>query len=131
MFTLKPHLVDEFIIDMKNDYHLEDEGDINAYLGINVTRPTSETIKLNQPALIRRIINSMGLKDQRRHDTPADKVLHKDLNGSPRKLDFNYRSFVGQLNYLTSSTRPDIQLAMHQCARFNNDPKQLHEIAVK
>ena len=37
MFTPKPHLVDEFIIDMKNDYHLEDEGDINAYLGINVT----------------------------------------------------------------------------------------------
>ena len=46
-------------------------------------------------------------------------------------MDFHYRSFVGQLNYLTSSTRPDIQLATHQCARFCNDPKLSHEVGIK
>ena len=51
--------VDEFIIDMKKDYTLEDEGDINACLGINVTRPTKDTVKLNQPALIQRIVDSL------------------------------------------------------------------------
>ena len=129
--TSKPELADEFIVDMKKDYTLEDEGDINAYLGINVTRPDANTIKLNQPALCKRIVDAMGIKDQRQHDTPADTVLHKDADGPARKLDFNYRSFVGQLNYLTASTRPDIQLATHQCARFCNDPKLSHEIGVK
>ena len=38
---------------MKKDYTLEDEGDINAYLGINITRPTPKTFKMNQPALIK------------------------------------------------------------------------------
>ena len=53
LFTPKPESVESFVKDMKKDYILEDEGDINAYLGMNVTRPTPATIKLNQPALIK------------------------------------------------------------------------------
>ena len=131
LFSPDAKEVDAFIEDMKKDYTLEDEGDINAYLGINVTRPTKDTIKLNQPALIKRIIDSLHLKDQRQHDTPADQTLTRDENGAERKLDYHYRSLIGQLNYLTSSTRPDIQFATHQCARFCNDPKLSHEIAAK
>ena len=33
--------------------------------------------------------------------------------------------------YLTQSTRPDIQFAVHQCARFSEDPKKSHKIAAK
>ena len=124
-------VINGFISDVKRDCTLEDEGDIEHYLGINVTRPAKDTIKLNQPALIQRIIDSMKLTDQRVHDTPADKVLHRDANGDPRKTDFNYRSKVGELNYLTASTRPDILVATHQCARFSNDPRHSHEVAVK
>ena len=124
-------VIDEFIADMKRDYTLEDEGDINAYLGINVTRPTKDTIQLNQPALTRRIVDSLKLTDQRQHQTPADRILTSDKNGIERKSDFHYRSLIGQLNYLTASTRPDILYATHQCARFCNDPKNSHEIAAK
>ena len=123
--------IDAFIADMQKDYTLEDEGDIGAYLGINVTRPTKDTIQLNQPALIKRIIDSLQLKDQRQHDTPADQTLTRDSDGPERKLDFHYRSLIGQLNYLTSTSRPDILFATHQCARFCNDPKLSHEIAAK
>ena len=34
------------------------------------------------------------------------------------------------LNYLAGSTRPDITFSTHQCARFCNDPKLLHETAM-
>ena len=133
LMTPKPALVDEFLASMKTEYKLEDEGDISAHLGINVTRPAHDVIKLNQPALIKRIVDSIGLKDQRQHDTPAEhgKLIHKDTDGPPRKMDFHYRSLIGQLNYLTSSTRPDIQFATHQCARYCNDPKLSHEVAAK
>ncbi len=124
-------LIDDFIKDMKSDYTLEDEGDINAYLGINVTRPTKDTIKLNQPALIQRIVDSLHLKDNQQHLTPADRVLTPDKDGDPRKSDFHYRSLIGQLNYLTASTRPDILYATHQCARFCNEPRNSHDIAAK
>ena len=35
------------------------------------------------------------------------------------------------LGYLQGKTSPDIAMATHQCARFNNDPHLLHERAVK
>ena len=114
---------------MKRDYTLEDEGDINAHLGINVTRPTKTSIKLNQPALIQYIINSLNLKDQRQHDTPADSVLFKDSEGDLRNTNFHYQSLIGQSNYLTSSTNPDIQFATHRCSCFSIDHS--HEVAAK
>ena len=35
------------------------------------------------------------------------------------------------LLYLASNTRPDIQFAVHQVARFSHDPKQSHAQAIK
>ena len=35
------------------------------------------------------------------------------------------------INYLAGFTRPDIAFSTHQCARFCNDPKLLHETAMK
>ena len=59
-----------------------------------------------QPALINRIIDTLGLKDDRQCDTPADPnvKLHKDKDGLPRTDEWHYRSLIGQLNYLTQST---------------------------
>lgn len=41
------------------------------------------------------------------------------------------RSIIGQLNYLAATMRPDIQCAVHQCARFCENPRMIHEKAVK
>ena len=35
------------------------------------------------------------------------------------------------LKYLQGTTRTDISMATHQCARFTNDPQLPHEQAVK
>jgi hypothetical protein len=122
--------INAFITSMQKDFTLTDEGTISAYLGIQIEH-TSQGIKMSQPGLIKRIIEGMKLKDARMHDTPADKVLHKDTDGEPRKCDFHYRSAVGQLNYLTGNTRPEMAMATHQCARFSADPKLCHEQAIK
>ena len=50
---------------------------------------TETSIKLNQPALIQRIIDSLNLKDQYQHNTLADSVLFKDSEGKPRKTNFS------------------------------------------
>jgi hypothetical protein len=46
-------------------------------------------------------------------------------------MNWNYSSAIGQLLYLSSNTRPDIQFAVHQCARFSHSPKKSHGQAVK
>ena len=52
------------------------------------------------------------------------------MNGVARKYDWNYRAAIGMLTYLTGSVRPDIAMAVHQCARFSVNPKRSHEQAV-
>ena len=75
--------ITDFIESMKMDYTLTDEGDIAAYLGIQVVTK-KDSISLTQPALIQRIIETVPLKDQRMHDTPADVTLHRDKDGQAR-----------------------------------------------
>lgn len=123
---------DKLIKDLeRRGYILTDEGSLSAYLGIQVDRLEGNRISMKQPAFIDRIIAQCGLKDSRMHDTPADAILHRDKDGPPRKNEFHYRSLIGQLNYLAATTRPDIQFAVHQCARFCEDPKLSHEKAIK
>ena len=58
-------------------------------------------------------------------------VLTKDPTGEPRAEHWHYRSVIGMLNYLVDCTHPELAYAVHQCARFANDPKRIHEQAVK
>ena len=53
------------------------------------------------------------------------------FTGPARKASWKYRDIIGVLGYLQGTTRPDIAMATHQCARFNNDPHLSHELAVK
>jgi len=128
----KKREADKLIDDLKKrGYILTDEGPLAAYLGLQVERLPGNRISMKQPAFIDRIIDQCKLKDQILHDTPADTILHRDKDGPERKNDFHMRSIVGQLNYLAATTRPEIQFAVHQCARFVSEPKMSHEKAVK
>jgi hypothetical protein len=115
-------------------YVLTNDGEVKNYLGVEVVKREDGSIELKQKFLIERIIEAVGLdKDIKGSSKPTPSVkplLHKDLDGLERKHDWNYRSVVGMTGYLQSSTRPDLSMAVHQCARFNNNPKLSHERAL-
>jgi hypothetical protein len=58
-------------------------------------------------------------------------LLTKDSEGEERKHEFDYRAAVRMIIYLTSSSRPELAFASHQCGRFSKKPKRIHEIAVR
>jgi hypothetical protein len=58
-------------------------------------------------------------------------LLSKDEQGPNRKYDWKYRMLTGMLGYLQGTSRPDISMGTHQCARFNAEPKLCHEKAIK
>jgi hypothetical protein len=58
-------------------------------------------------------------------------ILQADQDGPPREHNWNYRAIIGMLTYLSTSTRPDIAFAVHQCARFSVAPRRSHEIAIR
>ena len=111
------------------------EGDIQDFLGVNITRREDGTIEFTQPHLVDKVLEAMGLTDTRllTKDTPAasSRILHRHSSSKPFDNSFNYRSVVGMLNYLDKGSRSDIAYATHQCARFVDQPKKEHGDALR
>jgi len=57
--------------------------------------------------------------------------LSQDVDGLPFDEDWGYPNAVGMAMYLSSNSRPDIQFAVHQCARFTHCPRKSHAMAMK
>lgn len=133
--------IDSFVTSMKEgteNFILTDEGDIDKFLGIEISQLDKNRFKISQPYLIDRIVSLLNLNQDELgfqtnpKATPVGKpVLNKDLEGKPRKEEWNYRTAVGMLTYLQGNSRPEISMSVHQTARFCNDPKLSHEKAIK
>jgi hypothetical protein len=115
-------------------FNITDEGEIDAYLGVKILRPTPEAIELKQPHLIQQILDDMGMKPNTKTKdkaAPPSTILRRNLDGEPFREKWDYRSVIGKLNFLEKSTRPKIVYAVHQCARFSANPRQSHANAMK
>jgi hypothetical protein len=127
-------LIDEYVGKLKAlgyDLTLEKEGDMFSFLGIDFKRD-GQHIELTQKGLIEKVIKYVGLPDAKPKSTPAAAApLGSDKQGVPFHETWSYPAAVGMLLYLSSNTRPDIQFAVHQVARFSHAPKQSHAQALK
>ena len=115
------------------NFKFTDEGSIVKYLGVDINQIDSDSFAMTQHFLIDRLLSLLGLDKGRTNSkmNPVGKpLLNRDLDGVDMKYDWKYRSAIGILTYLTGSVRPDIAVAVHQCARSSNNPKRPHSQAV-
>ena len=132
-FAREKGRIDAVIAKLKRaGFSLKVEGDVNAFLGIDISRNENGSFVLKQPSLIQRVLQATKMQDCHAKPTPAKvETLGTDVDGAPRKDDWSYPSVIGMMLYLSTNTRPDIAFAVHQCARFTNNAKASHEEAVK
>eukprot|EP00957_Ditylum_brightwellii_P115115 8779500-Ditylum_brightwellii.AAC.1 len=96
--------IDAFVYSMKHgpkNFVLTDEGDINKFLGIEITDRCGVKFEMLQPHLINRILRVLGLESHGFETTAnyrltpaASQILNKDLNGEPHKKPWNYCTAV-------------------------------------
>ena len=108
------------------------EDDVFAFLGVEVICDHAKnTIELKQTGLINKVLDACNMKDCNSKATPANQTpLGTNKFGAACEAKWEYASVVGMLMYLSSNSRPDIQFAVHQCARFTHQPCCLHELAI-
>jgi len=127
--------VNEVISLLGQLFDVDDQGDLNDFLGVKVEHLEDGRIKFTQPHLIDQILSDLHMTQPGTKSTPTPALLTKNLqpddDGRPFDDSFHYRSVIGKLNFLEKSTRPDIAYAVHQCARFMENPKMSHGQAVK
>ena len=112
---------------------VEVESSVAGFLGVHIERnETNSTIKLTQSGLTQQIVDALHLEDKPPVQTPAAKEpLGKNENGDAASAKFSYPSVIGMLLYLSGHSRPDIQFAVSQCARFIHGTKRSHEKALE
>jgi hypothetical protein len=110
-----------------------EDDDVYHFLGVSVdSNQKSGKVVLTQKGLIDKVLRTVGLDASSKKKTPASSTpLGTDAEGEPFTESWKYSSVVGMLLYLSSNSRPDIQFAVHQCARFTHCPKKSHAEAVK
>jgi histone deacetylase 1/2 len=106
------------------------EDDIFSFLGVQVMKNEGR-VELLQTGLIDKVLCTCKMQDCNAKETPAMTTpLGTDANGERWDAEWDYASVVGMLMYLCSNSRPDIQFAVHQCARFTHCPRKSHEKAI-
>ena len=114
-------------------FELRDEGEVGAFLGIQIERNKNNTFYLTQTGLIQKVLVTAGMENSKATvKTPAaTTTLGLDVDGDEFSEAWDYPVIIGMLLYLAQNSRPDIAYAVHQCARFTHSPKQSHATAVK
>jgi len=132
LFAKSDEILDSVVSSLQSEFNLTSEGNVGAFLGVDIRRTVDGYLELVQPGLIAKIIALCGLESESNmHKTPATTILLNDPSDTAREHTWNYRSMIGMLTYLSTSTRPDISFAVHQCARFCTNPMRSHELAVR
>ena len=108
------------------------EDDAFHFLGVEVVHHDDGRVELLQKGLISKVLKTMDMENAHTECTPASNApLGTDADGEPFVESWSYPSVVGMLLYLSSNSQPNIQFAVHQCARFTHSPKANHGEAAK
>jgi hypothetical protein len=126
-FSPKQEYIDEILLKLKAKcLDLNIKEDVAGFLGVHVGKNPNGSIELTQACLMDRIIGALGLEQDKStgKSAPAEYgCLGTSADDEACDESFNYRSFVGMMQYLSGHTRPDIAFAVSQCARFSSNPK--------
>jgi hypothetical protein len=84
--------------DRVHRFLLRDEGEVGAFLGIQIKKLGSNEFLLTQTGLIKKILENKGMTNCNGCDTPATpNPLDTDEYGAPFNEEWRYDSIVGML----------------------------------
>ena len=105
-------------------------GPINYFLGLNIGQG-QEGIFINQEAYTKTLLAKFGMVGDSKTKVPMTfgTKLTPSLDKPVADMTI-YRQMIETLMYLTAS-RPDIMFPVCYCARFQNNQREPHMVAVK
>jgi hypothetical protein len=105
-------------------------GELKYFLGFQIKQLQEGTF-ICQTKYIQDILKKFGTKNAKPIKTPMGTNGHLNLDTRDKFVDQKvYRSMIGSVLYLCAS-RLDIMLSVCMCARFQDDPKEIHLRAMK
>ena len=131
--------IDSAVIELSSHFKLRDLGPTSFLLGIGIIcNPEKHQISLSQCQYIFDALERFNMSDCNPIGTPMDPGAHLLSSMSPQSPEeqkvmdkISYLSAVGTLQYLATSTHPDISFTVGVLACFNSNSGIQHWNAVK
>ena len=112
----------EFIGNMAKEFAIEDKGELQYYLGINVQRRDGGVVELDQTKYITELLEEFDLSSSWQCTTPISGTPSEDNALLREVMATRYRRMVACLVYVSTMTRPDIAFAVSKCSRHLHSP---------
>jgi hypothetical protein len=123
-------LVARFADDMSRKFEMRMMGELQFFLGLQIKQSKEGTF-VHQAKYTKDIVRKFKMEDSNAMATPISTTTALDADEEGGHVNQKeYRSMIRSLLYLTA-TRPDIQLSVCLCARFQVSPRTSHRKAVK
>ena len=89
---------------MKRKFVLTDQGELEYYLGVEVSKINESTLLLHQTGYAKKILERFKMSECKEVKTPLPRDLNLSLMDSPDEVDpisqSEYRAIIGSLMYL-------------------------------
>ena len=115
---------------MQGEFEKSMMGELKFFLGIQI-KQQKDGILIRQEKYAKDLLRKFDMDKAKSINTPIhpSQVIEVDEDGE-KAFETLYRGMIGSLLYLIAS-RPDLQLSVGICARFQSNPKKSHLNAVK
>ena len=111
------------------EFDMKDLGVPRKVLGLEI-KITRDSILVHQASYAEKLLKRFGFDNCVPAETPLVPGTVLEHQNSGTELDSvrhrRYREIVGSIMYLTTSTRPDLSMAISMCSRYVQKPYDLH-----
>ena len=116
---------------LSSRYEMTDLGEIQSYLGVNITRDrANRTMEINQKEYIQMIVEKFGMRDANPVHTPlpagCEGHLVKFEDQASASDIKKYQQLIGSLLYAQIGTRPDISFTVARLSQYSSNPSPHH-----
>jgi hypothetical protein len=132
IFSTTLELKKKVIEDVKSEWEITDLGEPSKIVGIEITR-TQDTIAISSSKYIETILLKEGLGKINSVTTPLDPNVPIEPNpeGNEGNRSNSFARLLGELQYVATTTRPDITYAVNRLASYTANPSLQHTTALK
>jgi len=121
-----------FMEALGKEFKIGEAGQAKWLLGTKIDYDQKEgLLELTQSAFIDKTLSKLNLSNATPISTPSVKYSADDNHSDTNTITIGIREAVGALNWLMTTTRPDITFSVNQVARHVNNPQPIHHKMIK
>ena len=132
LFATSDDLMNKMKKDIQSKWTVTDMGEPAKIIGIEITK-SDNSILISQEKYIENILKRKGMEDANSVSMPMDPndKIKPNPDGNEGSRSNSYAKLLGELQFLTNATRPDIAYAVNKLSAYTANPSLQHMGAVK